>query len=68
MALVFRWNDAKAISNVIKHRDEEHSQREKRYILLGETHEHRLVVVSHVERGSVIRLATRRERRTYEES
>jgi hypothetical protein len=44
----------------------------KRYILVGETFAHRLVVVSHTERGSGIRiisarLATRRELREYEE-
>ncbi len=52
--------------------DIKHFQMEKRYILLGETFERKLVVVSHTERGQGIRiisarLATRRERREYEE-
>jgi hypothetical protein len=51
--------------------DTEHSKMERRYILLGETFGHKLVVVSHAERRSGIRiisarLATRRERREYE--
>ena len=91
MALVFRWDQAKARLNNAKHgvsfeeassafgdplsitvTDVEHSESEKRCILVGETLAHRLVVVSHTERGSGIRiisarLATRRERRAYEE-
>jgi uncharacterized DUF497 family protein len=91
MALIFRWDRAKARLNNAKHGvsfeeassafgdalsitvpDFEHSDSEKRYILLGETFGHRLVIVSHTERGSGIRiisarLATRRERRAYEQ-
>jgi uncharacterized DUF497 family protein len=52
--------------------DPDHSQGEKRYILVGETYGHKLVVVSHTERGNDIRIisariATRQERKTYEE-
>ena len=52
--------------------DPEHSRGEKRYILMGETFGHKLVVVAHTERGSDIRiisarLASKRERRAYEE-
>jgi uncharacterized DUF497 family protein len=51
--------------------DVDHSQSEIRYILLGETLEHNLVVVVHTERNGEIRiisarLATRQERRSYE--
>jgi len=91
MALIFRWDQAKARPNSAKHSvsfeeassafgdslsitipDLEHSDSEKRYTLMGETFGHRLVVVSHTERGSGIRiisarLATRRELRVYEE-
>lgn len=52
--------------------DPDHSGYEQRSLLMGRTAAHRLVVVSHVERGQAVRLisarlATRRERRTYEE-
>jgi uncharacterized DUF497 family protein len=52
--------------------DPDHSRGEKRYILVGETYGHRLVVVSHTERANVVRIisartATRLERKTYEE-
>lgn len=50
----------------------EHSGREARFVLIGQSDRRRLVVVAHVERGELIRiitarLATRRERNTYEE-
>ena len=52
--------------------DLEHSRGERRYILVGETASQKLVVVSHAERKSSIRsisvrLATRAERRSYED-
>jgi uncharacterized protein len=52
--------------------DPDHSRGENRYILVGETYRHKLVVVSHTERGDDIRiisarLATKSERQTYEE-
>lgn len=52
--------------------DPDHSIGENRYILLGLTLSGKLVVVVHVERGETIRivsarLATRRERKSYEE-
>ena len=52
--------------------DPEHSAREARYLLVGQSAAGRLVVVAHVERGATIRiisarLATRRERQSYEE-
>jgi uncharacterized DUF497 family protein len=51
--------------------DPDHSDDESRFILLGESYSGRLVVVVHKERGDKIRLisarlATRRERRSYE--
>jgi uncharacterized DUF497 family protein len=52
--------------------DPGHSEREERSLLLGRSVSDRLLVVTHVERGGVIRvvsarLASRRERRKYEE-
>lgn len=52
--------------------DPDHSEGEVRFLLLGHTESGKLVVISHVERGETLRiisarLATRHERRTYEE-
>lgn len=52
--------------------DPGHSETESRYVLLGATHQNRLVAVVHTEFGDIIRvvsarMATRRERRDYEE-
>jgi hypothetical protein len=52
--------------------DPEHSVGEERFLLLGLSSRGRLLVVSHVERGAVIRLvsarlASRNERWAYEE-
>ena len=52
--------------------DPDHSVGEERFILIGQSVRRRLVVVAHVERGDLIRiisarLATRRERKTYDE-
>jgi len=52
--------------------DENHSISEERSIIMGLSVRHRLLVVSHVERGFMIRIisarrATRQERRDYEE-
>lgn len=52
--------------------DPDHSDDEDRFVLLGETYQGRLVVAVHIERSERIRLisarlATRRERRSYEE-
>ena len=51
--------------------DPDHSDEEDRFILLGQTHTGRLVVVVLTDRGDKVRiisarLATRRERRAYE--
>ena len=51
--------------------DVDHSYGENRYILLGETLEHHLVIVAHTDNNGEIRiisarLATRQERRSYE--
>jgi uncharacterized protein len=53
--------------------DPDHSVGEDRYILIGRSLVSRLLVVVHLERGARVRLisarlATRRERRAYEES
>jgi uncharacterized DUF497 family protein len=52
--------------------DPDHSVGEACFVLIDQSDRHRLVVVAHVERGNLIRiigarLATRRERNTYEE-
>jgi uncharacterized DUF497 family protein len=52
--------------------DPGHSHDEYRYIILGESRQGRLLLVSYTERGNVIRLisareATRMERKVYEE-
>lgn len=52
--------------------DPDHSHDEDRFILMGQTRWRRLVVAAYTERGDNIRiisarLATRNERRTYEE-
>jgi len=52
--------------------DPEHSESEHRYIRVGCSERRRILVVSHTERGSVIRLisarpATSKERQAYEE-
>jgi uncharacterized DUF497 family protein len=52
--------------------DPDHSDDEQRFLLLGMSDRHRLLVVAHIERGDEIRLinariAGRRERRDYEE-
>ncbi|RMF86008.1 MAG: BrnT family toxin [Nitrospinota bacterium] len=49
-----------------------HSVGEERFVIIGRSYRHRTLVVVHIERGDTIRiisarLATRRERRTYEE-
>lgn len=53
--------------------DPAHSQVEDRWIVLGKSHEGKLLVVVHVERGDNIRIisarrASRRERKSYEEN
>jgi hypothetical protein len=50
-----------------------HSDDEDRFILIGKSHENRLLVVVHTERGNKIRIisarkATNKERKQYEES
>jgi uncharacterized protein len=52
--------------------DPDHSVSEEHFVLVGRSDRGRLLIVAHVERGDLIRiinarLATRRERKTYEE-
>ena len=52
--------------------DPDHSEGEERYILIGQSAQLRLLVVSYTERGTKTRLisareATRQEKETYEE-
>ena len=53
--------------------DPAHSQIEDRFLVLGQSHQRKLLVVAHTERGDNIRLisarrASRRERKNYEET
>ena len=53
--------------------DPEHSLGEQRFVLIGLSHQRRLLVVAHTERSDTIRIinarpATRHERQTYEET
>jgi uncharacterized protein len=53
--------------------DPVHSAVENRFVIIGSSHRGKLLVVVHTERGENIRiisarLASRRERRTYEQS
>jgi len=53
--------------------DPAHSQFELRFVIIGHSHQRKLLVVVHTQRGDNIRIisarrATRRERKTYEES
>ena len=53
--------------------DPAHSQAEDRFIVLGYSHQRKLLVVVHTERGDSIRIisarrASRRERKNHEES
>jgi uncharacterized DUF497 family protein len=53
--------------------DPEHSLGERRFVLIGLSHQRRLLVVAHTERSDTIRIinarpATRHERQTYEET
>ena len=53
--------------------DPAHSQNEDRIVILGTSHNDKLLVVVHTERGDSIRLisarrASRKERKSYEES
>ena len=51
--------------------DSDHSVAENRFIIVGQSHRGRLLIVSHAERGERIRLSarelTRTERNAYEE-
>jgi uncharacterized DUF497 family protein len=52
--------------------DPAHSRAEERFIIIGNSHRGKLLIVVHTERGDNIRIisarrATRAERRTYEE-
>jgi uncharacterized DUF497 family protein len=53
--------------------DPAHSQSENRFIILGRSHDGKLLVVVHTERGDNMRIisarpASRRERKQYEEA
>jgi len=90
--MIFEWDEAKAATNLRKHkvsfeeastvfaddlaltgRDPDHSVEEHRFITFGLSDKSCLLVVSHTDRGSKIRIisarpATRSERKLYENS
>jgi hypothetical protein len=93
MSEEFEWDDAKAKTNLKKHKvdfneaktvfedpfakiffDQDHSLDEAREIIIGCSHAQRLIVVSFTERAPSrtriisARVATRQERRDYEEN
>lgn len=52
--------------------DPDHSDEEERYIVIGKSQKHRILIVSYTERNNKVRLisarkATRKEREDYEE-
>ncbi len=52
--------------------DPDHSDEEERYIVIGKSRQHRILIVSYTERDNKVRLisarkATRKEREDYEE-
>jgi uncharacterized protein len=69
------FEEAKTVFNdplYIDFYDPDHSYDEHRYLILGESQQGRLLLVSYTERSNVIRLisareATRTERKVYEE-
>ena len=88
MVLRFEWDPEKAVANLEKHGvgastvfgdplgkivdDPRHSVGERRFVLMGQSDQHRLLAVMYNERREAIRLisaccATRRERKDYEE-
>ena len=55
----------------ITYLDPDHSIQEERFVMLGLSSKHRILVISHMYRGETVRiisarLATKRERRFYE--
>ncbi len=69
------FEEAKTVFNdplYIDFYDPDHSYDEDRYLIIGESRQRRLLLVSYTERGNVIRLisvreATRTEQNVYEE-
>ncbi len=69
------FDEAKTVFNdpyYVDFYDPDHSDEEYRYIIIGYSELHRLLIVSYIERKNVIRLisareATKREREAYEE-
>ena len=69
------FEEAKTVFNdplYVDFYDPDHSYGEHRYIIIGESHQGRLLVVSYTERGDIIRLisaraATQTEQKAYEQ-
>ncbi|WP_310428121.1 BrnT family toxin [Chamaesiphon sp. VAR_48_metabat_135_sub] len=69
------FDDAQTVFNdplYVDFYDPDHSEDEDRYLIIGESNQRRLLIVSYTERGNVTRLisareTTKSERRMYEE-
>ena len=69
------FNEAKTVFNdplYIDFYDPDHSEEEDRYLIVGQSDQGRLLIVSYTERGNSVRLISAREvtsheRRVYEE-
>ena len=69
------FDEAKAVFDdplYVDFYDPDHSEDEEQYIIVGQSAQHRLLIVSYAERNDKIRLisareATRAEKNTYEE-
>lgn len=69
------FNEAKSVIEdplFVDFYDPDHSEEEERYIMIGQSNQNRLLVVSYTDRGKKTRLisareATRAERNAYEE-
>ncbi len=69
------FDEAKTVFNdplYVDFYDPDHSEDEERYLIIGMSHQGRLLISSYTERGESVRLisarvATRAERETYEE-
>jgi len=70
------FDEAKTVFEDLLHidfYDPDHSDDEDRYIIVGQSHQRQLLIVSYTERGNLIRLisareATRMEKNAYEEN
>ena len=63
------FNDASTVLNdllSVTFPDPDHSYGEERYVIIGLAHTHRLLIVSHTDRGDRVRLISAREANQHE--